>query len=168
MGIDTPESIAEWETQTMQEYFEKENRNGIAHIRWINTIYWKLEIISCAYIERNREWFKQNVKQFEKIWKTIEQERINGYAHRAPIKRVPKPIEPAPTHTLDQYMTQHSPQQTDKHIEIVSSNTINNYLSSSTSTSTSTSTTSNYKYSKPLKSAVDLSICLFTQINKST
>ena len=36
---------------------------------------------------RNREWFKNNIEQLEKIWKTIEQERVTGYEHRAPNKK---------------------------------------------------------------------------------
>ena len=39
---------------------------------------------------RNKEWFKNNVGQLEKVWKTIEQERISGYEHRAPVKKQKK------------------------------------------------------------------------------
>ena len=56
-------------------------------------IYWKLEKISCVLVLRSRDWFKNNVGQLEKVWKTIEQERVTGYEHRAPIKREKK--EPA-------------------------------------------------------------------------
>ncbi len=34
--------------------------------------------------------FEQNVIQLEKVWKTIEEERITGYEHRAPNKKPKK------------------------------------------------------------------------------
>jgi len=55
---------------------------------WIKNIYWKLEKLSCVLVLRNKEWFKNNVEQIEKIWKIIEEERITGYEHRAPNKKV--------------------------------------------------------------------------------
>jgi hypothetical protein len=42
---------------------------------------------------RNKEWFKNNVPQLEKVWKIIEEERVTGYEHRAPVKKQKK--EPA-------------------------------------------------------------------------
>jgi hypothetical protein len=33
---------------------------------------------------RNREWFKNNIGQLEKLWTIVEQERVTGYEHRAP------------------------------------------------------------------------------------
>ena len=36
---------------------------------------------------RNTDWFKNNVGQLETVWKTIEQERISGYEHRAPVRK---------------------------------------------------------------------------------
>jgi hypothetical protein len=39
---------------------------------------------------RNKEWFKNNVGQLEKVWKIIEDERLSGYDHRAPTKRAKK------------------------------------------------------------------------------
>jgi hypothetical protein len=39
---------------------------------------------------RNKEWFKNNVKALEKVWKIIEEERVSGYEHRAPVKRSKK------------------------------------------------------------------------------
>jgi hypothetical protein len=41
-------------------------------------------------VSRNKEWFKNNVGQLETVWNTIEQERISGYEHRAPVKRAKK------------------------------------------------------------------------------
>jgi hypothetical protein len=39
---------------------------------------------------RNREWFQNNISQLEKVWKIIEEERITGYEHRAPNKKIKK------------------------------------------------------------------------------
>jgi hypothetical protein len=49
-----------------------------------------LEVLSCVFVQRNKEWFKNNIGQLEKVWKTIEQERISGYEHRAPNKKLKK------------------------------------------------------------------------------
>ena len=56
----------------------------------MKTIYWKLEVLSCVLVSRNKEWFKNNILQIEKIWKIIEEERITGYQHRAPVKKTKK------------------------------------------------------------------------------
>ena len=53
-------------------------------------IYWKLEKLSCVLVLRNKEWFKNNVGQLEKVWKIIEEERITGFEHRAPVRRQKK------------------------------------------------------------------------------
>ena len=57
---------------------------------WIKNIYWKLEKISCVLILRNKEWFQNNISQLEKVWKIIKEERITGYEHRAPNKKIKK------------------------------------------------------------------------------
>jgi hypothetical protein len=58
-------------------------------------IYWKLEVISCVLVSRDRNWFKNNIQQLEKVWKIIEEERVTGYAHRAPNKKQRKdPAKP--------------------------------------------------------------------------
>jgi hypothetical protein len=36
------------------------------------------------------DWFKNIIGQLEKVWNIIKEERITGYQHRAPIKRVKK------------------------------------------------------------------------------
>jgi len=76
------EDITKWEEENIEKY-QSEPYNYI----FIKFIYWKVEKISCILVLRNREWFKNNVGQLEKIWKIIEQERITGYEHRAPNKK---------------------------------------------------------------------------------
>jgi putative phage-type endonuclease len=65
--------------------FEKERTGQFA---WIRNIYWKLDQYSCVLVKRNRVWFNTYAApQLERVWRTIETERVSGYAHRAPKKR---------------------------------------------------------------------------------
>jgi hypothetical protein len=59
---------------------------------WIKNIYWKLKIYSCVLVQRNKRWFQNNINSLQDIWSIIEKERITGYLHRAPVKRVKKEI----------------------------------------------------------------------------
>ena len=70
-----------WETSKMNEYIDYE---------WIKNIYWKLECYSCVLVLRNNIWFKDNIKEMQKIWDIILNERNNGYEHRAPTKKTKK------------------------------------------------------------------------------
>lgn len=54
---------------------------------FVNYIYWKLAEWSCVLVERNRAWFVSAVPTLSAIWATIEKERVEGYAHREPLKR---------------------------------------------------------------------------------
>jgi len=76
------EHITSWEEENIEKY-QSEPYN----YTFIKFIYWKAEKISCILVLRNREWFKNNVGQLEKIWKTIEEERVTGYEHRAPNRK---------------------------------------------------------------------------------
>ena len=77
------ETIEEWEDQTMEQC----ESNGMM---WMKTCYWKLEKLSCVLILRNRKWFQDNIQGIADIWSTIERERVSGYEHRAPNRRVKK------------------------------------------------------------------------------
>ena len=81
----TPEDVANWEETTIQKY-ESEPYN----YSFLKFIYWRLEKLSCVLVLRNKDWFKKNVGQLEKVWNIIEQERVTGYEHRAPVKRAKK------------------------------------------------------------------------------
>ena len=87
LNIWIPNYISSWEESVISK-FESEPYN----YTFLKFIYWKLEKLSCVLVSRNRDWFKNNVGQLEKVWKTIEQERISGYEHRAPVKKVKKNI----------------------------------------------------------------------------
>ena len=56
-------------------------------LMWIRNIYWKLEVLSCVLVCRNKQWFNESVKKIGEQWSIIENERIYGYQHRAPNKR---------------------------------------------------------------------------------
>lgn len=83
LDIIHPLDITEWQEKTIEQY-EKIN------YMYIKIIYWKLDIFSCVLVCRNREWFKSNIDALEEIWNTIEAERVSGYEHRAPNRRVKK------------------------------------------------------------------------------
>jgi hypothetical protein len=74
-----------WEESELEKY-ESEPYN----YTFLKFIYWKLETISCVLVIRNKIWFQNNIGQLAKVWKTIEEERITGYQHRAPVKKYKK------------------------------------------------------------------------------
>lgn len=55
---------------------------------YLKTTYWKMEDISCILVLRNKRWFKSTIHDISKVWDIILMERISGYEHRAPNKRV--------------------------------------------------------------------------------
>ena len=79
------EDIEAWEEENIEKY--QSNQYNYIFLKYI---YWRLDKVSCVLVSRNNEWFKNNIGQLEKIWKIIEQERITGYEHRAPIKKQKK------------------------------------------------------------------------------
>lgn len=79
------EEIDNWEEKMIEKY-ESEEYNML----WIKNHYWKLEKLSCVLILRNRKWFQDNIGQLENVWNIILKERVTGYEHRAPVKRVKK------------------------------------------------------------------------------
>jgi len=85
------EEIEKWEEENMDKYQSDEFK-----MVWIKNIYWKLEKISCVLVQRNKKWFEDNISQLERVWKIIEQERISGYEHRAPNKKMKKSKESEP------------------------------------------------------------------------
>jgi putative phage-type endonuclease len=82
LNILTKEKMEEWE-ESMVDLYESEKHKMV----FIKNIYWKLEKLSCVLVQRNKNWFENNIEQLENIWKIIEKERITGYQHRAPNKR---------------------------------------------------------------------------------
>jgi putative phage-type endonuclease len=77
--------VTKWEDDTLSLYQSEEY-----NYTYMKFIYWKLDVFSCVLVLRNKDWFKNNIPQLEKVWKIIEQERVSGYEHRAPVKKVKK------------------------------------------------------------------------------
>jgi putative phage-type endonuclease len=74
-----------WEETELEKY-----ESAPYNYTFLKFIYWKLETISCVLVLRNKIWFQNNIHQLAKVWKTIEEERISGYEHRAPVKKAKK------------------------------------------------------------------------------
>lgn len=81
----TPDDVSKWEETVIHKY-----EAAPYNYTFMKFIYWKLEKLSCVLVLRNKDWFKNNVGQIEKVWKIIEEERVKGYEHRAPVKREKK------------------------------------------------------------------------------
>lgn len=78
------DDVNSWQEQ-MMDLYQSAEYNYV----WIKNCYWKLDIVSCVLVCRNRQWFKNNVDCLAEIWATIVAERVSGYEHRAP-NRKPK------------------------------------------------------------------------------
>ena len=76
------DDILKWEEEIIDLY-----QSSAYNFIYVKSIYWKLEILSCVLVLRNRNWFNNNIKAIEKVWHIIEQERITGFEHRAPNKK---------------------------------------------------------------------------------
>lgn len=84
MDLDAPlteDDVNEWIRQ--ERDIQKEN--GLVLFK---TIYWYLAEMSCVYIPRNREWFRSAIPKISSVWDTIVKERVSGYEHRAPKKKI--------------------------------------------------------------------------------
>ena len=83
MPLDLPtdkESIEQWIEATRK----KMRRSWSLY----TPIYWYLDQMSCVLVHRNRLWFQKAITKIRETWNTIVEERIHGYEHRAPKKRV--------------------------------------------------------------------------------
>ena len=72
-----------------QEFKKLEAEKMLEHknITWIQNIYWRLVEISCVLVLRNKTWFSGALPILNNLWDTIQQEKVNGYEHRAPQKK---------------------------------------------------------------------------------
>ena len=86
MPLDIPltsEAIMEWVNTDTEE-----SRND--NLILFNTIYWYLDEMSCVLIQRNKSWFSKAICQIKEVWDIIEREKMEGYEHRSPKRRIPK------------------------------------------------------------------------------
>ena len=79
--------INEWQEQ-MIDLYQSPEYNYV----WIKDYYWKLDIVSCVLVCRNKQWFKNNINELAEIWAIILKERVSGFEHRAP-NRKQKPLD---------------------------------------------------------------------------
>ena len=83
-----PHDINEWHDNNVDYY----QNNPEFNYTYMKTIYWKLELISCVLVCRNKQWFKDNIHELQTLWDTIKKERVSGYEHRAPNRKQKKEI----------------------------------------------------------------------------
>ena len=81
-----------------QEMMEEQQQLGRT---WIKNLYWKLEEVSCVLVLRNKKWFQDNIHILKDLWDIILKERISGFEHRAPNKRVKKNVDGVSTDNND-------------------------------------------------------------------
>ena len=81
LEITTKSQFENWLEKTIDAY------DGIT---WIKNIYWRLEVYSCVLVLRDKAWFKNAVVKIQELWKIVESEKVTGYEHRAPKRRVVK------------------------------------------------------------------------------
>jgi hypothetical protein len=82
-----PQDIIDWEEYSISLY-QGEKYNYI----YIKFIYWKLDVVSCVLVCRNNLWFKDNIGELEYIWGIIKKERISGFEHRGPNRKIKKEV----------------------------------------------------------------------------
>jgi putative phage-type endonuclease len=85
LNITSSQEIIDWEEEMISLYQSEKYK-----YTFLKFIYWKLQVFSCILVLRKQDWFQNNIGQLEKVWKTIEEERITGYEHRAPNKKPKK------------------------------------------------------------------------------
>jgi len=79
--------VSEWQEQ-MVDLYQSIEYNYV----WMKDYYWKLDIVSCVLVCRNRQWFNDNVGELAEVWTTIVSERVSGFEHRAPNRKT-KPLD---------------------------------------------------------------------------
>ena len=80
------DEVNSWQEQ-MVDLYQSTEYNYV----WMKDYYWKMDIVSCVLVCRNRQWFESNIGELAEIWSTIVAERASGFEHRAP-NRKPKSI----------------------------------------------------------------------------
>jgi putative phage-type endonuclease len=88
LNIVKMDEILKWEEE-MVELYQSPQHN----MTYIKSNYWKLEKLSCVLVLRNKSWFKNNIQAIENVWNIIEKERVTGYEHRAPNKKIKNKVD---------------------------------------------------------------------------
>lgn len=77
--IPCKQKVEEWRKKII-----KKNQHEYVYVR---TDCWYLDEISVVVVPRNRVWFKGVLPEIERVWRTIETERVSGFDHRKPQSR---------------------------------------------------------------------------------
>lgn len=70
------------------ELWKDDTINNNSDLTWISDTYWYLEKISCVLVRRHKQWFNTIKHKFKDVWDIILKERIEGFDHRKPKKRI--------------------------------------------------------------------------------
>lgn len=73
-------AIGEWTNKIKQEMKE-------TYVLF-KRIYWYCEAYSCVLVKRNQHWFETALPRIQDLWNTVEKERVSGYEHRKPKRRI--------------------------------------------------------------------------------
>jgi putative phage-type endonuclease len=68
-----------WEAKKMKQHIDD---------TWIKNIYYYLHEYSCVLVLQNMSWFNYAKKILSDLWNIVLKERVTGYEHRAPKKRI--------------------------------------------------------------------------------
>ena len=85
------QQLTDWEEQMMQKHDND---------AWVKNIYWRLDELSCVLVLRNTFWFQHAIPILNELWKTIEYEKVNGYQHRSPNKKLKVGHDNAPNQLI--------------------------------------------------------------------
>ena len=83
MPLDIPldkENIDHWINSTKEE-------NKIEFVLF-KPLFWYMDEFSCVLIKRNPLWFQSALPKITDTWNIILKERVDGYHHRAPKKKI--------------------------------------------------------------------------------
>ena len=51
---------------------------------WVQTLYWKLEVVSSVIIRRNKAWFQSHLHSWIEAWNIIQHEKEGEWKSRLP------------------------------------------------------------------------------------
>ena len=68
-----------WEAKKMKQHMDD---------TWIKNIYYYLHEYSCVLVLQNMSWFNYAKNILSDLWNIVLKERVTGYEHRAPKKRI--------------------------------------------------------------------------------
>jgi len=102
MGNPTPSNSPHYVYMPLSHSLEKEDvtawiqskRDELksSHILY-ETQYWYLDEYSCVLIKRNKDWFNSIIHKIENVWNLIQKEKVEGYEHRMPKKKIVQKLE---------------------------------------------------------------------------